>query len=65
MDGIANLLYFLAAHAGMLSLAAVLTSLYPAVTVLLARIVYRERLRVIQRFGLAVAVAGVALVTIN
>jgi drug/metabolite transporter (DMT)-like permease len=65
LDGIANLLYFLAAQAGMLSLAAVLASLYPAVTVLLARIVYSERLRVIQRLGLAVAVAGVALVTIS
>ncbi|MGI8333333.1 EamA family transporter [Actinomadura scrupuli] len=65
LDGIANLLYFLAAQAGMLSMAAVLTSLYPAVTVLLARVVYSERLRVIQRLGLAVAVAGVALVTIN
>jgi len=49
----------------MLSLAAVLASLYPAVTVLLARIVYSERLRVIQRLGLAVAVVGVALVTIS
>jgi drug/metabolite transporter (DMT)-like permease len=49
----------------MLSLAAVLASLYPAVTVLPARVVYSERLRVIQRLGLAVAVAGVALVTIN
>jgi drug/metabolite transporter (DMT)-like permease len=65
LDGFANLLYFLAARAGMLSLAAVLTSLYPAVTVLLARVVYSERLRVIQRLGLAVAVAGIALVTIN
>ncbi|MCW2917753.1 MAG: protein of unknown function transrane [Actinomycetia bacterium] len=65
LDGVANLLYFLAAQAGMLSLAAVLASLYPAVTVLLARIVYSERLRVIQRLGLAVAVVGVALVTIS
>jgi uncharacterized membrane protein len=65
LDGIANMLYFLAAQAGMLSLAAVLASLYPAVTVLLARIVYSERLRVIQRLGLAVAVVGVALVTIS
>jgi drug/metabolite transporter (DMT)-like permease len=65
LDGFANLLYFLAARAGMLSLAAVLASLYPAVTVLLARVVYSERLRVVQRLGLAVAVAGIALVTIN
>ena len=65
LDAVGNALYFLAAQQGMLSLAAVLTSLYPAVTVLLARIVYSERLRVAQRAGLAVAVAGVALVTLG
>ncbi|MBC6456430.1 DMT family transporter [Actinomadura sp. HBU206391] len=65
LDAAGNALYFLAAQQGMLSLAAVLTSLYPAVTVLLARVVYSERLRVIQRAGLAVAVAGVALVTLG
>jgi drug/metabolite transporter (DMT)-like permease len=65
LDASANGLYFLAAQQGMLSLAAVLTSLYPAITVLLARIAYSERLRVVQRLGLAVAVAGVALVTIG
>jgi uncharacterized membrane protein len=63
LDAAANVLYFLAAQRGMLSLAAVLASLYPAVTVLLARVVYAERLRAIQRIGLVVAVAGVALVT--
>ncbi|MFI0480559.1 EamA family transporter [Actinomadura sp. 9N215] len=65
LDAAANALYFLAAHKGMLSLAAVLTSLYPAITVLLARIAYSERLRVVQRVGMAVAVAGVALVTVG
>lgn len=54
--------YVLAARAGMLSVAGVLGSLYPASTVLLARIVYGERLRPIQRVGLAVAVVGVGLV---
>jgi drug/metabolite transporter (DMT)-like permease len=47
----------------MLSVAGVLSSLYPASTVLLARLVYGERLRPIQRVGLVVAVAGVGLVT--
>jgi len=63
LDAGANLLYFLATNAGLLSLAAVLASLYPAVTVLLARMVYYERLRLIQRIGMGVAVAGIALVT--
>lgn len=65
LDAGANALYFLAAQAGLLSLAAVLTSLYPAITVLLARAAYSERLRAVQRLGMAVAVAGVALVTVG
>ncbi|WP_396446455.1 EamA family transporter [Actinomadura sp.] len=65
LDAGANVLYFLAAHKGMLSLAAVLTSLYPAITVLLARAAYSERLRVVQRVGMAVAIAGVTLVTVG
>jgi uncharacterized membrane protein len=63
LDGLANALYFVAARQGMLSLAAVLTSLYPAVTVLMARLIYAERLRAVQRVGLGVAAAGIALVT--
>ena len=65
LDASANVLYFLAAHGGMLSLTAVLTSLYPAITVLLARAAYSERLRTVQRLGMAVAIAGVALVTVG
>jgi drug/metabolite transporter (DMT)-like permease len=65
LDVLGNALYVLAARAGMLSIAGVLSSLYPASTVLLARLVYGERLRPIQRIGLLVAVAGVGLVTSN
>jgi drug/metabolite transporter (DMT)-like permease len=63
LDMLGNALYVLATRAGMLSIAGVLSSLYPASTVLLARLVYGERLRPIQRVGLVVAVAGVGLVT--
>jgi drug/metabolite transporter (DMT)-like permease len=63
LDVLGNTLYVLASRAGMLSIAGVLSSLYPASTVLLARLVYGERLRPIQRVGLVVAVAGVGLVT--
>jgi drug/metabolite transporter (DMT)-like permease len=63
LDSLANVLYLFATRAGMLSLAAVLTSLYPAITVLLARIIYSERLRMVQRLGVVLALLGVALVT--
>jgi uncharacterized membrane protein len=63
LDVLGNALYVLASRAGMLSIAGVLSSMYPASTVLLARLVYGERLRPIQRVGLLIAVAGVGLVT--
>lgn len=63
LDMLGNALYLFAARAGMLSVAGVLSSLYPASTVLLARLVYGERLRPVQRLGLVIAVAGVGLVT--
>ncbi len=65
LDSVANVLYVFATRAGMLSLAAVLTSLYPAITVLLARVVYCERLRLVQRLGVVLALLGVALVTVG
>jgi drug/metabolite transporter (DMT)-like permease len=40
----------------------VLASLYPGVTVLLARVVLGERLRWVQQAGLGLAVAGIILV---
>ncbi|GGU95626.1 hypothetical protein GCM10010182_10100 [Actinomadura cremea] len=63
LDAGANVLFVFATQHGLLSLAAVLTSLYPAITVLLARVAYSERLRAVQRVGLAVAATGVVLVT--
>jgi drug/metabolite transporter (DMT)-like permease len=64
LDAGANVCYVLATRAGLFGLAIVLTSLYPGVTVLLARVVLGERTRWAQRAGLALAAAGVALVTV-
>lgn len=60
----ATLLYFGATHSSMLATAAVLVSLYPGVTVLLARTILGERFSPAQRTGLglcAVAVVAIAL----
>lgn len=59
----ANVCYVLATRAGLFGLAVVLTSLYPGVTVLLARLVLGERMGWIRGAGLALAAAGILLVT--
>jgi drug/metabolite transporter (DMT)-like permease len=61
----ANLLYALATQRGFLSVTSVLGSLYPVVTVLLARAVLRERLRLVQQAGVTAALAGVVLVSLG
>ena len=64
IDVVANLCYVAATRTGAFGLAVVLASLYPGVTVLLARVVLGERLRWIQRVGLGLAAIGILLVTI-
>jgi drug/metabolite transporter (DMT)-like permease len=64
IDVLANLCYVAATRIGAFGLAVVLASLYPGVTVLLARVVLGERLRWIQRLGLGLAAIGILLVTI-
>ena len=62
LDLAATAAYALAASAGMVSLVAVLASLYPAVTVVLARQLLAERLSGVQRGGVAAVLAGAALI---
>jgi drug/metabolite transporter (DMT)-like permease len=61
-DVSANLMFALSTVSGELAVVAVLGSLYPAVTVLLARIVDHERLSRVQHLGVAAAVTGVAMI---
>jgi len=63
IDVVANLFFVAATRTGMFGLAVVLASLYPGVTVLLARTVLGERLRWAQRAGLGLAAIGIILVT--
>ena len=62
-DIVANGSYALAASRGNLSIAAVLASLYPVVTALLARAILSERLRTVQSIGVVAALAGVLLLS--
>jgi uncharacterized membrane protein len=61
-DVSANALFAFASGHGLLSLVAVLGSLYPVVTVLLAHLLLGERLTRAQRVGIALATAGVAAI---
>ena len=63
LDVCANLLYLLGTRRGLISVVAVLASLYPAVTVLLARAALGERLHRTQVVGLAGAAVGIVLIT--
>jgi drug/metabolite transporter (DMT)-like permease len=54
--------YFFAAHDGFLAVTAVLTSLYPAVTIVLARVMLGEKLTALRLTGLVLAAACVALI---
>jgi drug/metabolite transporter (DMT)-like permease len=65
LDMSANILYVVATFRGYLSIAAVLTSLYPASTVFLARVVLNERLARTQKAGVALALAGVVLIALR
>lgn len=62
LDVTANIFFVLSTRHGLLSIVAVVTSMYPASTVLLARVVLKERLHRLQIGGLCVAAAGLGLI---
>jgi drug/metabolite transporter (DMT)-like permease len=61
----ASLAYFYATHFTMLATAAVLVSLYPGITVLLARVLLHERFSVAQRTGLGLCTLAVIAIALN
>jgi uncharacterized membrane protein len=63
LDTGGNTLYAAASSYGALSVTAVLASLYPVVTVLLARYRLRERVHRLQEVGIVLTIAGIVLVS--
>ncbi|HSK91604.1 MAG TPA: EamA family transporter [Euzebyales bacterium] len=65
LDMLANILFLLATRAGMLTVTALLASLYPVVVVILARQLLAERLRRPQIVAVVLALAAVAVITVS
>jgi drug/metabolite transporter (DMT)-like permease len=63
LDVTGNGLYILAGQTGRMDVAAVLASLYPGSTVILAWLMLRERINRLQFFGILTALAAIVLMT--
>jgi drug/metabolite transporter (DMT)-like permease len=64
-DMMGNLLFAASSGHGLVSVTSVLASLYPIVTIVLARIVLREHVASIQRVGVVLTLTGVALISVG
>jgi drug/metabolite transporter (DMT)-like permease len=64
LDVSADVFFAFATTIGLLSIVSILSSLYPVATVILARIVLKERMARFQQAGIGLALAGVLLISV-
>jgi drug/metabolite transporter (DMT)-like permease len=64
LDVSADVFFAFATTVGLLSIVSILSSLYPVATVILARIVLKERMARLQQAGIGLALAGVLLISV-
>lgn len=63
-DSSANIFFTLALRSGSLSVVSVLTALYPLGTIVLARLILKERIGRTQMFGVLIALSGSAILAV-
>jgi drug/metabolite transporter (DMT)-like permease len=61
----ANIAFLLASRSGLLALASIVSSLYPAPTVILGRLVFKERIPPTRLAGFGLALVGVVLISLK